>query len=259
VSHLQTGAAANPFLQQAAVRIFEINGHRFLGDFRLHEAFKVIARLPCYPIVRRSLERACIAYFASGYEGRIRKDSTEEECWWESCLWTYATGQVNEVIAEVMAQNIAGFDSPLPRAQIIKVLNQESAAYRRRPGRPLKGCSLRVALLNLWLPAFLWTMSNPHRAWLLEKVANHSFEGCYGEKAEAVKIMVRRLGLVGWSAFTTGGVPRAPGQLVLDPDGCLSLKIDMAWLEQHSGCQKPKSPPVHNSIMSPLRECVRSA
>jgi len=168
-------------------------------------------------------------------------------------------GQVNEVIAEFMAQNIAVFDPPLPRPEIIETLNRESTAYHRRPGRPLKDRSLRTVLLDLWLPALLWTMSNPHRAWLLEKVANYRFEGCYGEKAEAVKIMVRRLGLAGWSVFTTGGVLRAPGQLVLNPDGCLSLKIDIAWLEQHSACQKTKSPPVHNSIMSPLRERARSA
>jgi hypothetical protein len=233
---LETGAAANPFLQQAAVRVFEINGHRFLGDFRFDESFKVIERLPCYPIVRKSVERACIAYFAPRFEGRIGKDSTEEEWWWENCLCGYATGHANEVIAAVMAQYLAEFGPPLPRAQIIETLNRESAVYRRRPGRPLKGGSLRTALLDLWLPAFLWTMSHPHRAWLLEKVANHKFEGCYGQKAEAVKTMVRRLGLVGWSAFTTGGVPRAPGQLTLDPDGCLHLNIDMAWLEQHSAC-----------------------
>jgi len=256
---LETGAAANPFLQQHAVRVLEINGHRFLGDFRFHEFFKVIERLPCYPIVRKSVERACIAYFAPRFEGRIRKDSTEGEWWWENCLWRYAMGQVNEVIAEFMAQNIAVFDPPLPRPEIIETLNRESTAYHRRPGRPLKDRSLRTVLLDLWLPALLWTMSNPHRAWLLEKVANYRFEGCYGEKAEAVKIMVRRLGLAGWSVFTTGGVLRAPGQLVLNPDGCLSLKIDIAWLEQHSGCQKTKSPPVHNSIMSPLRERARSA
>ena len=256
---LETGAAANPFLQQAAIRVFESNGDRFLSDFRLHEAFKAIERLPCYPIVKRSVERACIAYFAPRYEGRIRKDSKKEQCWWENCLSRYASGEVTAVITEVTAQNIAKFDPPLPRAQIIEVLNRESAAYRRRPGRPLKDGSLRIALLNLWLPAFLWTMSNPHRALFLEKFANDSFEGCYGEKAEAVKTMVRRLGLVGWSAFTAGGVPRAPAQLTQDANGRLSLKIDMGWLEQHLGCQKIDFPPGHNSIMSPLQEFVRSA
>ena len=256
---LETGAAANPFLQQAAIRVFESNGDRFLSDFRLHEAFKAIERLPCYPIVKRSVERACIAYFAPRYEGRIRKDSKKEQCWWENCLSRYASGEVTAVITEVTAQNIAKFDPPLPRAQIIEVLNRESAAYRRRPGRPLKDGSLRIALLNLWLPAFLWTMSNPHRARLLEKVANYRFEACYGQKAEAVKIMVRRVGLVGWSAFLTGGVPRAPGQLAVDPSGHLSLTIDLAWLKQHSPCHKSKFPPGHNSIMSPYQECVRSA
>jgi hypothetical protein len=37
---LETGAAANPFLQQHAIRVFEINGHRFLGDFRFDEGIK---------------------------------------------------------------------------------------------------------------------------------------------------------------------------------------------------------------------------
>ena len=92
-----------------------------------------------------------------------------------------------------------------------------------------------------------------------EKVANYRFEACYGQKAEAVKIMVRRVGLVGWSAFLTGGVPRAPGQLAVDPSGHLSLTIDFSWLKQHSPCHKSKFPPGHNSIMSPYQECVRSA
>jgi hypothetical protein len=256
---IETGAAANPFLQQAAVRFFESNGHRFLGDFRFHEDFKVIERLSCYPIVKSSVEMASIAYFAPRYEGRINKDSTEEEWWWENCLCGYATGHANEVIAVVMAQYVAEFGLPLPRAQIIETLNRESAAYRRRPGRPLKGGSLRTVLLDLWLPAFLWTMSNQHKVWLLEEVANYSFGGYYGDKAEAVKIMVRRIGLIGWSAFTAGGVPRASGQLTRDSDGRLHLTIDLAWLEQHSGCQKAKFPPGHNSIMSPLQECDRSA
>ena len=257
---LETGAAANPFLQQVAVAVFEANGWSFLHyQPRLYEAFEALERLPCYPIVRRSLEMACVAYYAPVFEGRIRKDSTREQCWFEHRLLRYASGQVSEVIAEFMAENRAQCNPLTLRREIVQALNRESAGYRRRPGRPLKEYSLRTAILSLWLHGFLWIMSNPHRALFLEKFANDSFEGCYGEKAEAVKTMVRRLGLVGWSAFTAGGVPRPPAQLIQEANGRLSLKIDMDWLEQHLGCQKIKFPPGHNSIMSPYQECVRSA
>jgi hypothetical protein len=200
------GAAANRYLREAAPHGFAANGLAFLDRYKAHGLFARTTHLPFYPAARESWENACVQYLARPFEGRITKDSTAREFLTELCLWQFAAGEVDEAIAE--------FDPDIPRAELIRFLQQESAAYRRRAGRPHNARSLTAVLLSMWLHGFLWLLSNEDRARMIEHVIGFDFDSCPGSEAEAVKVTIKRLGLIGWSAFTTG-VPRPPMRFIL--------------------------------------------
>ena len=229
---IESGAAANPILRQVAVHCFEDLGCCLRDALGLQGAFEITTRSCQYPEVRQNWERCAVVDYARRFEGRITKHSTEEECWFENCLWRFAGGEVSEVIAGCEAR----FDAPKLCADLIEVLNRESIAYRRRPGRPLSDCSLRVVLLGMWLHCLLWLLSNEDRACLIRRI----FGSRFNASADSVKKAVERLGLKGSSAFATRVLQRPLGRLDIGP------RLKLSWWQQEE-CQKSDSPPGQNS------------
>jgi hypothetical protein len=219
----ETGAAANPILRRVAVHTFEALGCRLRDALGLQHAFEITTRSCEYPDVYQSWERCVVMHYARRFEGRITKDSTAEECWFENCLYRFADGEVSEVIAECQAR----FDVPELCADLIEVLNRQSIAYHRRPGRPLNDCSLRVVLLGMWLHCLLWLLSNNDRACLIHRL----FASRFNASADSVKKAIERLGLKGWSEFPTRVPQQPPGRLDLNPI------VQISWWQQEE-CQK---------------------
>jgi len=225
---LDTGAAANPILRQVAIHSFEVAGRAFMDALGLQHAFEITTRSSWYPDVRQSWEVACVEDYARLFEGRITKDSTAREFRTELCIRRFATGEVSGAIAE--------FDRSIPDSEIIKFLNQEAAAYRRGPGRPLKEQSLRTVILEMWLHSLLWLLSNEDRAWLINRIFGSRLQA----SADGVKKAIRRLGLKGWSEFPTRVPQQPPGRLDLNPI------VQISWWQQEE-CQKSDSPSGQNS------------
>jgi hypothetical protein len=180
----------------------------------LSDAFEITTRGCCYPVLRQNWEDACARYYGRLFEGRITLDSSANEVDLQLCIRRFAAGKVDEAMAE--------FDPSIPRSEVIRFLNQEAAAYCRRPGRPLAERSARTALLQMWLHTGLWLLSNHERAWLI----NRTFRSPLNVTEEGIKKAIGRLGLIGWSAFPRRTVlPEPPGRIVRHPDG----KIDLSW------------------------------
>jgi hypothetical protein len=168
--------------------IYDMAGSRLTRRLGIEHLYEQFQKFPHLSEVEKSWRAACaLQYF--GLPLNNRRTTVEEEFFYHLRVDKYAIN----LFPRLMVQRL--------KANDLEFFKRFAGVGKRPRGRPKAQGSLSCALLESWMRAGLWLMTNVDRVNFIEHALGFRIESRPGLPQERVAKVVQRLKLLSWRDF----------------------------------------------------------